>query len=294
MIVVPDDFASALVNENGAAGRSWIDGLPRAVESLCQRWNLTVDGPPLHGYLAIVVPVRRNGELCALKVSWINESTAHEIAALKIWNGHGAVRLVEADPAIAALLLERLDSGRSLEDIPIDEAIAVAAQLVRRLSVPAHDNLPHLSDVSERLAITIFERWEQLNRPIARRVIDAARDIAIQVGPGAGSLLVNYDLHYGNVLAGEREPWLAIDPKVVVGDPEYGPAQLLWTRLEDIEREGGLSHHFHALVDQAGLDLPRARAWTLVRTIDYWLWALGIGLTGDPVRCEFISAWLTQ
>ena len=294
MIQVPEDFASALVNESGAAGRAWIEALPSTVESLCRRWNLVVEGSPLHGYLGIVVPVRRNGEPAALKVSWINESTAHEIAALTIWNGRGAVRLLEADPAIAALLLERLESRRTLHDVPIGEAITVAAHLVRVLSVPARDNLPLLTVVAERLAETFFERWERLNRPIARRLVDAARDVAIQLGPLAGSLLVNYDLHYGNVLAGEREPWLAIDPKVVVGDPEYGPAQLLWTRLEDIERDGGLGHHFHALVDQAGLDLPRARAWALVRCVDYWLWALGIGLTEDPVRCEFIASWLTR
>src|SRR5205085_1006033 len=109
----------------------------------------------------------------------------------------------------------------------------------------------------------------------------------------AGSLMANYDLHYDNVLAGEREPWLAIDPKVVVGDPEYGIAQLLWTRLEDMEREGGLGYHFDLLVDRAGLDLRRTRSWTLVRIVDYWLWALSIGLTEDPVRCEAIATWLT-
>jgi len=294
MIVVPVDFASALVNENGAAGQAWIEALPMTVESLCQRWNLAVEGVPMHGYLGIVVPVRRTAERYALKVSWINESTADEIEALRIWDGNGAVRLLEADPSIAALLLERLDSRRSLEDIPIEEAITIAASLVRRLSVPARGNVPHLSVVAERLAESLLDRWEQLNRPIAQRLVDAARDVAIQLGPEAGSFLVNYDLHYGNVLAGVREPWLAIDPKVVVGDPEYGPAQLLWTRLPDIEREGGLSRHFHALVDQAGLDLPRAQAWTLVRTIDYWLWGLGIGLTSDPVRCAFIASWLTQ
>ncbi|HLZ07354.1 MAG TPA: aminoglycoside phosphotransferase family protein, partial [Chloroflexota bacterium] len=216
---MPVDFASALVNENGAAGQAWIEALPMTVESLCQRWNLAVEGVPMHGYLGIVVPVRRTAERYALKVSWINESTADEIEALRIWDGNGAVRLLEADPSIAALLLERLDSRRSLEDIPIEEAITIAASLVRRLSVPARGNVPHLSVVAERLAESLLDRWEQLNRPIAQRLVDAARDVAIQLGPEAGSFLVNYDLHYGNVLAGVREPWLAIDPKVVVGDP---------------------------------------------------------------------------
>jgi hypothetical protein len=79
---------------------------------------------------------------------------------------------------------------------------------------------------------------------------------------------------------------------VVIGDPEFGIAQLLWTRLEDIEAHGGLDHHFHVLIEAADLDLTLARAWTLVRCVDYWLWGLTVGLTYDPARCERIVSWL--
>ena len=292
VIVVPDAFAAGIVSMAGDAGRAWLGGLPALIDALCQQWQLEVDGAPMHGYLGLVVPVLRGDERCVLKVSWLDESTAAEIAALTIWNGHGAVRLLAADPAIGALLLERLDSQRSLHEVEIGQAIGIAGQLLRLLAVPVPNDLPHLTNVAAGLAETLPDRWERLNRPLSRAFVDAARDAAIQIGPSAGSLLVNYDLHYGNVLAGEREPWLAIDPKVVVGDPEYGLAQLLWTRLEEIEQAAGLSYHFSALVDQAGLDLPRARSWTLVRCVDYWLWALSVGLTEDPVRCEAITTWL--
>lgn len=294
MIVVPEDFVTGVVNQAGDAGRTWISQLPIVVESLCKQWNLTVDGAPMHGYLGLVVPVKRGNESCALKVSWFDETTAHEVSALSIWNGQGAVRLLEAEPEIGAMLLERLDSRRSLGEVEIGEAVAVAGYLLRRLSVPAPNDLPQLKVLAERLSQTLPERWDRLNRPMPRPLIDAARGLATQLGASASSMLVNYDLHYGNVLAGEREPWLAIDPKVVVGDPEFGVAQLLWTRLEDMDREGGLSRHFHALVDHAGLDRNRARSWTLVRCVDYWLWALSVGLTEDPARCEVITGWLAS
>ena len=89
-----------------------------------------------------------------------------------------------------------------------------------------------------------------------------------------------------------HEPWVAVDPKVVAGDVEWGIAQLVWTRLEDIEAQGGLDRHFPRLVEAAALDLERARAWTLVRCVDYWLWGLGVGFTEDPARCERIVRWL--
>jgi hypothetical protein len=101
-------------------------------------------------------------------------------------------------------------------------------------------------------------------------------------------LLVNYDLHYADVLASRREPWLVVDPMVLAGDLEYGVAQLLWRRLEDMEATGGLDHYFRVLVESAELDFILARDWTLVRCVDYWLWGLSVGLTYDPARCEII------
>jgi streptomycin 6-kinase len=117
-----------------------------------------------------------------------------------------------------------------------------------------------------------------------RRVLDRARDLAGELGASAPDLLVIHDLHDADVLVGAREPWQAVDPKVVVGDPEYGVAQLLWRLLEDIEAHGGLGRQFRVLVEAAELDPTHARSWALVRCVDYWLWGVGVGLTEDPAR----------
>lgn len=291
-LVVPESFTNAMASTQGEAGRKWLEGLPTLVESLCAEWNLIVDGAPMHGYMGLVVPTRRGNELCALKLPWVDKDTAHEAAALATWDGQGAVRLLDVRPNLEALLLERLDSESSLHSVELDEAILVAGRLIRRLAVPAPTGLPQLKNVAARLAESLPERWEQLGRPMSRRLLDTARDLTTQLGPTAGSSLVNHDLHYGNVLAGSREPWLAIDPKVVVGDPEYGLAQLLWTRLEDMGSEAGFHRRFRALVGLAELDPERARSWTLVRCVDYWLWGLSVGFTEDPKRCEAIVNWL--
>jgi streptomycin 6-kinase len=291
MIAIPDDFARGIAGEAGDAGRAWLRRLPSVIDSLCLQWSLIIDGAPMHGYLGLIVPVRRGHELGVLKVSWIDESNAHEIDALAAWKGQGAVQLLEAAPALGAMLLERL-GPRSLFDVEIGEALAIAGQVLRRLSVPAPPGLPLLTVHARRLVDTLPARWEHLGRPLPRAIVDQACARAAELGPLAGSLLVNSDLHYGNVLAGQREPWLIIDPKPIVGDPEFGLAPLLWTRLEDIEDAGDLNHHFPRLVEAAGLDLDRARAWTLVHCVDYWLWALGAGLTEDPARCARLAASL--
>jgi streptomycin 6-kinase len=99
---------------------------------------------------------------------------------------------------------------------------------------------------------------------------------------------VDRDLHYGNVLAARREPWLVIDPKVIGGPVEYGVAQLLWTRLAEMDGESGLRRCFRELVEAAALDESLATACVLLSCTDYWLWALGAGLTDDPGYCEAV------
>jgi streptomycin 6-kinase len=114
--------------------------------------------------------------------------------------------------------------------------------------------------------------------------------------PAGTGTLVHTDLHYENVLAGDREPWLVIDPKPVSGDPHYEPAPMLWNRFEELAsgpggvREG-VRRRFHTLVDVAGLDEHRARDWVVVRMVHNALWRLQ-----DPPgtrRQVSTDAWLT-
>ena len=295
MIVVPEEFAANTIRREGEAGRRWIAALPGRVAALCAQWRLVVDGAPLHGYLGLVVPVRRGAELCVLKVAWLEESSRDEAAALAAWDGRGAARLLAAAPDQGALLLERLDYRRSLNDISVTAALSIAGRLLRRLAIPAPPGFPTLSTWAERVAPALPARWEQYGRPLPRPWLDRAGALAVELGSArAGTLLVNYDLHYADVLASGREPWLAVDPKVVVGDPEFGIAQLLWTRLEDIEAYGGLAYHFALLAEAAALDPALAHGWTLVRCVDYWLWGLSVGLTYDPARCERIVRRLIE
>lgn len=292
MFVVPEAFAVSTIEREGEAGRRWVAELPRMVDELCQRWGLTLDGAPMHGYLGVVVPVRRGAVLCVLKVSWRDESNRDEALALTAWQGNGAVRLLAVEPAQHAMLLERLDHRRSLNELPIDEALVVAGGLLRRLAIPTTANFRPLPTMAAEIAHSLSARWAQVGRPLPRRVLERACELAQHHGPTAANLLVNYDLHYDNILAGQRTPWLAVDPKVVIGDPEFGIAQLLVNRLEEIAASGGLDRHFALLCETAELNTELARAWTLVRCVDYWLWGLRVGLTEDPKRCAVIVQWL--
>ncbi len=298
LIGVPERFAADTVAREGEPAWPWLARLPELFSTLCARWGLRVTGDPMHGYMALVVPVLRGDARYALKVSWIDDETVNEAAALALWNGGGAVRLFDADYAAGALLLEWLDPQRHLAEADLSIAVPTAGRLLRRLAVPVPEQwparpVPWLRQWALALAAELPGRWRAAGQPFPERRLDAAADVATALAPRAGGMLANRDMHYHNVLAGEREPWLVIDPKVMRGDAEFGLAPLLWRRLGEAGGPAGLRRRFDALVDEAGLDAQLARGWTLLRAVDYQLWGLSLGLTEDPALCATVIDWLS-
>jgi len=254
----------------------FLDGLPRLTAELVAQWRLVVDGPATHGFTALVVPVRDpDGTPAVLKVGFPHPEAEHEHLALRHWAGRGAVQLLRADPRRSALLLERLRSEDLTEQWDL-EACEVVGGLYARLHVPAPPQLRTLTSYVE----TWTERLAALPRtaPLPRRLVDQAvclgRDLAADPA-GVGTML-HGDLHYANVLAGDREPWLAIDPKPVSGDPHYELAPMLWNRWDELAGDvrRGVRARFHTLVDAGGLEEDRARDWVVVRMLHLALWRL--------------------
>ncbi|MBA2468968.1 MAG: kinase [Chloroflexia bacterium] len=270
-------------------GPAWLDGLSDTAAALCRRWSLTRDGTLMHGSNAIAIPVRRDGEPLVLRIAPPDARTINEIRALRFWDGRGTVHLLDADPAAGASLLERLDGERTLARLPLDEAMPVIARTMRRLAVPAPPDVPSTATIVRERAAELESEWERLGRPFDRRFLDAALDAAETLGQTASALAVNGDLHFEQVLAGTREPWLVVDPVLLRGDIDYDLARILWSRLDEMPRDDDVLRHIDTLVREAGLDRARARSWIVYRTVDYWLWGLGYGLTEDPVRCARLA-----
>lgn len=253
-----------------------------AVEELCELWGLKLDpGQRAYGDWNLVLLAHRGSEPCVLRVSGPEVNAVEEVAALRTWNGRGAVRVLEARSD--AMLLERLDPHRSLRTVNLPAALEVAGALIRTLSVPAPPGLRPLVDVAREYAEGLEARQLALGSPLPAPWLERARTLAIELADDPGTVLVHGDLHYDNILAGTRSPWLAIDPKPFAGHPERSVAELMWTRLDEVTDVHGT---LAAVVRAGGLDADRALAWTIVQTAHYWLWALGAGLTEDPVRCH--------
>lgn len=284
--LVPESFATLVRGrpaEGYDDGDTWLAALPGLLGSLLADWDLTVDGAAWHGYCALVVPVLRGGDRLALKVGWPHPEARDEHLVLRAWGGRGAVRLVAADPGRWALLLERLDGSRDLGGSPVDEACSVVGALHARLTRPALPRLPRLSDIAAADVAAFTHPPPQVPRRLAEQARSLALDLLTR--RGLDDVLVHSDLHYANVLAGTREPWLAIDPKPVAGEVEYAVSPLLSNRfaeaLADVSPRAHLRRRLSIACEHAGADEDRARAWTVVREVATAIWSVSVG---EPAR----------
>lgn len=283
MIEVPATFRAMPRWWADAAGRAWLDELPRLVAAQCARWRLEIDGPPLHGTNALVVPVRRGAERVALRMAPPGDDVEAAAEALELWRGHGVVALVDVDLAARALLLERLDGRRTLAALPTAEAVAEIADLAVRLAVPAPATAGSTASIAqEEAGRFVRERNGAARSPHLDAAIAAARALATG---GEGTLAVDGDLHADQVLAGPAG-WTIVDPVLLRGDLEYDLGRVLWTRSDDVPDDAELVRLFDLFVDRTGVPRERARRWVVARSMSYLLWGLDRGLTEDPPRCR--------
>ncbi|WP_254185120.1 aminoglycoside phosphotransferase family protein [Nocardioides panacis] len=263
---------------------TYLAGLPRLVDELVSEWQLTHDGPPWHGQCALVVPVRTAcGRPAVLKVTYPHDEAEHEHLGLRAWHGDGAVQLLRADPRRWALLLERLHAEEDLTPLWDVEACEIVGGLYQRLHVPALPQLRRLSSYVDRWTTRLADL--PVDAPLPRRLVEQAVSLGRDLvgDPATDARTIHGDLHYENVLAADREPWLAIDPKPMAGDPHYEPAPMLWNRWDDVVASGhvrdAVRRRFFTLVDAAGLDEQRARAWVVVREMHNALWVIEDAVT---------------
>jgi streptomycin 6-kinase len=290
-VVVPRSFLE--MPRWWSEGAEWLAELPRLIGAQCRRWGLRLGAGVAHGSNALVVPVTRGDEELVLRLAPPGDETAVQAAALRFWDGRGTVRLVDADPERGAMLLERLEMAGSLLDVPVREAVPVLGRVMRRLAVPAPASARSTAELARERAGQLEEEWERLGRPFDAALLAEAVRIGGTLAHTGSELAVNGDLHSAQVLRGRREPWLAVDPVLLRGDIEYDLARVLWTRIDEMPDAEAIVGHFDAAVREAGLERDRARDWVVFRTVDYWLWGLGVGLTEDPVRCHRLTSAFT-
>lgn len=267
----------------GPSGADWAARLPRLLADVLDDWGLEPLGVGSTGWTAVVVPVRRDGVHLALKLVWPHVESRDEPLVLRHWDGRGAVRLVAADPARSALLLEALDPTRDLRSVDVDGACRTIGELLRQLHVPAPAGLRPLSTFAHEQLARLQEAEGALPRRMLERTATLVRELTAD--DRCDATLVHTDLHYENVLTSlpgsGRPDWLAIDPHAMAGHPGFEIQPLLRNRTDEL----GTGSTFRYLVrrrleiccEAADIDEEEALAWTYVHTAMEAGWAAGDG-----------------
>jgi streptomycin 6-kinase len=260
--------------------------LPSVVSALATKWNLQVGAPFDGSNVSYVAPAMRGSEQVVLKVQWPDDESAHEADALKVWNGAGAIRLLAHDVERHALLLERCQPGTYLAAAAGVDALSVLIDLLPRLWKAV--GLPFRALTEEALdwAATLYADWDAAGQLCERSLVDAAAEFLVQLARSQGEqVLVHQDLHGENVLAAQREPWLVIDPKPLVGEREFSLAPII--------RSGELGHsqkdviyRLDRLSSELALDRDRVRRWTVAQTV---AWSFD---SGDAAHHYETARWL--
>ncbi|HKW97891.1 MAG TPA: aminoglycoside phosphotransferase family protein [Bryobacteraceae bacterium] len=245
---------------------AWLARLADALRDLERRWSLRLEAPFDSDEVScswVATATLADGASAVLKLGMPHMEGEQELEGLRFWDGDPTVRLLAADRELNAMLLERCQPGTALRTLPETEQDVVIASLLRRMwRVPSE---PHgfrsLAALMENWAeetLAAREQWPDagLVREGLHLFEELPRTAAVQT-------LLATDLHAGNVLTAERQPWLVIDPKPFVGDPAYDATQHLFNCTERLmsDPDGTISRFANLLA----LDPERVRLWTFAR-----------------------------
>lgn len=251
--------------------KEWEARRPALLERSIRRWSLQL-GEPLAG--AYIADVRGctgpSGEDLVLKISPPLADPAQEAAALSHWGGRGAVKLVDWNADLGALLLERIRPGTLLMDrdrsVHDDELAVFAAShaLAAMQSLPA-PRAGFVLSFEERLQwcldyTAVYGETDAAGTPMLPLLQQCARRLH---ATAERMTLAHGDFIAKNVLLGPDGRYVAVDPLPFIGDPasDVGQFSAYHSPVATVTLRA------RAIAEATGNDPDRAAQWAAVWTV---------------------------
>lgn len=259
----------------GEEGRGWLERFPEMIAGLERDWSIRVFEPFSLSYNFVAAAVQADGGEAVFKVWVVHPELLSEIEALRLWNGRGIVRLLKSDPVRGAMLLERLRPGKELADLDDDaQATRIAAEVMGKLWIPTPPN------PNGRLCTTagwagalakLRQEFDGGTGPFSSRLVEAAERLFTELLDSSGPpMLLHGDLHHWNILTAEREPWLALDPKGLIGEAEYEVGALLRNQFphqSQAETARFTARRLDILQEMLGFERQRMLGWSAAQAV---------------------------
>ena len=202
------------------------------------------------------------------------EKFRSELEALKVFNGRGSIQLLESDDDKNAILIERAIPGAPLTSVKNDEEeMSIAATIMKNLwqPVPSGHQFHSVSDWGKGFE-KMKEYFKEKPNPLPKELVDKAERLFTGLSASQGEqVLLHGDLNHSNILSAQREPWLAIDPKGVIGEREYEIGVLLRNPQPELLRlpdpKEVLERRIDQLANELNLDRERTHGWGIAQAV---------------------------
>lgn len=277
--------------------KDWLAALPAFLKSIEKKLFIRLAAPFTNLTYHYVTPATtETGEAVVFKCTIPNKEMQTEIAALQHYEGAGCVRLIASDAEEGWLLMEACQPGVTLAALEEDEAAThYAIQVMQKLWKP----------ISEEAAFPSIQNWlEGLSRMqhhprakdlISKRLRDYSIGLSKDLRASMGEpVLLHGDLHHDNILVSQRAPYLAIDPKGLIGEREYEFGALIRNPLAKIKGMSGLARFLNRRLDQiaaeTGFDRQRIQHWSMVQAVLAAYWQIEDGQTNEQIWIQCAEA----
>jgi len=254
-----------------ASGAVWLDSLPRLIAECEARWKITVGAPYSLSFNYVAPAVTSAGHAVVLKLGVPNNGLRSEIQALEAYAGGAAVHLLDSDPERGIMLLERAQPGYALASLADDDQrTRAAAGVMRELWRPLPPNLQFPTAPHQAAGLSDLRKtFQGRTGPFPADLVDQAESLFRELlSSQEPSVLLHGDLHHFNILASQRRPWLAIDPKGLAGEPAYEVGALLRNPSPRLCTDTQIQRRrVEVLHDELGFAKDRILGWGLAQAI---------------------------
>ena len=277
-------LAQNVINILGENGKKWITNLPNTIEILADRWNLSnlvpVDNMTFN-YVAKAI--YNSNQPVVLKIGFDTNVISDEKRALIYFDGNASIRLIDYNEKYNALLLQQAIPGTTLKSLyPANDKFVIDCYVdtVQKLLDKPLNNKNGFRHISDWLKILDGFKSDKLPEYLLKKAIHLKNILLASIKT---EILLHGDLHQDNILK-NNDTWLAIDPKGIIGEPEFEVAAFDFihgTELtNNLEAKKLFLDRINILAKRSNLSAERIRNWTLVRLILSATWH--IEDNGDP------------
>jgi streptomycin 6-kinase len=279
-VEIPRSLSEKVERVHGELGRAWLEKLPALVNECRERWSLQLGQPFANLSYNLALPATAsNGAELVLKLGVPCPELFTEGAALGLFQGVGAVRLLDHEAPRGILLMERVVPGSPIHNLQSEpEATRTTATLMREMwrSPPANHEFPSLANWFQAFA-RLRKNFAGGCGPFPAKLIDnAERTFAELTASSDRQVILHGDLHHANILFSAERGWLAIDPKGICGDPGYEVGPFMLNQLPAGASESAtmkiLKQRLAIFAGELGVHQRRLAEWSFCHAVLSAVW----------------------